>query len=590
MQAGPRSGQAMPPPAVRVVATDIDGTVFNSHHEVPAANAAAMRAAAAAGCHVVVCTGKVAGPWSDSMLSALKLNSFSVYNNGGLILDREGEIVYEALLPREVVVDVLAALAELRGETSQVAVSCAGLDYRNALFVREHNHVSDFIASAGENPPEIVGDLHTFIESNDLSVNKLFLATDQADGGGPDFSAMQDVITAAVRGRAEILPDPVAWFSPTTGTIEIMPLGQSKAQGMAFVLEQLGETADAMLAIGDGTNDIEMLQMARAAGGVSVAMGNANPAVKAAAEFETASNDEGGMGAALRKFVLQTGSSGTVAAAPASGESTSASSWSDDTATVPVPGLREPLRVLHLGDSHINVDLDHHYQQDGEQLRNGELIGPAIQTAADSGAKLVVHTGDLVHGVSEETVDHLSRELLGADAVLPFMYISGNADWMHESTPSEISFEDKEAIRASWRETNAELYNGAEPSVWTRDVVEGELRFIGVDNSTGQVSQAQLEQIAAAVEDGIPWVLMLHIPLCLPAILAAVPGAGSLCGNPDDTALPASDSTMNFLSFVRSSPSVVAVLAGHIHQPQAQLLRDGGGAAVQLVTAAAKDG
>ena len=40
-----RSSDQMP--EVRVIATDIDGTVFNSHHEVPAANASAMRAAAA---------------------------------------------------------------------------------------------------------------------------------------------------------------------------------------------------------------------------------------------------------------------------------------------------------------------------------------------------------------------------------------------------------------------------------------------------------------------------------------------------------------------------------------------------------------
>ena len=36
---------------------------------------------------------------------------------------------------------------------------------------------------------------------------------------------------------------------------------------MAFVLERLGEDAGSMLAIGDGTNDIEMLTMAREAGG-----------------------------------------------------------------------------------------------------------------------------------------------------------------------------------------------------------------------------------------------------------------------------------------------------------------------------------
>ena len=141
-------------PVVRVVATDIDGTVFDSNHEVPASNAAAMRAATAQGTHVVVCTGKVAGPWSTDMLSALQLNSYSVYNNGGLILDPSGETVYESALDPELVQDVLAALEPLDGTTSQVAISCQGLSYKYALFAKERNDVSEFISSAGKSPAQ----------------------------------------------------------------------------------------------------------------------------------------------------------------------------------------------------------------------------------------------------------------------------------------------------------------------------------------------------------------------------------------------------------------------------------------------------
>ena len=43
---------------------------------------------------------------------------------------------------------------------------------------------------------------------------------------------------------------------------------------------------------------------------------------------------------------------------------------------------------------------------------------------------------------------------------------------MHESTPTDISFEEKDAVRTNWQETNAALYDGAERSVWVRDVVE----------------------------------------------------------------------------------------------------------------------
>ena len=292
---------------VRVVATDIDGTVFNSHHEVPAENAAAMRAATEQGVKVVVCTGKMAGPWSETMLEALELGTYSVYNNGGLILDGAGNTVYEAALERQLVLDILAALDDVEGEmAARVVVSVGGLDYRFALFAEQENYVSEFIASAGENPPEVVGPLPAFLErESGVGVNKMFLCVrhDGADGAA-DFDEVCAAVEKAAAGRAELLVDAVTWWSETTAAIEVMPLGQSKAQGMAFVLEQLGEEPANMLAIGDGTNDVAMLTMAREAGGVSVAMGNGNAAVHAAAEHATGTNEEAGMAAALRKFVL----------------------------------------------------------------------------------------------------------------------------------------------------------------------------------------------------------------------------------------------------------------------------------------------
>lgn len=55
------------------------------------------------------------------------------------------------------------------------------------------------------------------------------------------------------------------------------------------------------MAVGDQENDLTMLQFA----GTSVAMGNAIPAVKQTARFETASNAEDGVALAIERFVLQ---------------------------------------------------------------------------------------------------------------------------------------------------------------------------------------------------------------------------------------------------------------------------------------------
>lgn len=55
-----------------------------------------------------------------------------------------------------------------------------------------------------------------------------------------------------------------------------------------------------LMAIGDGGNDLDMVANA----GVGVAMGNAVPAVKEAAQFVVASNDEGGIAEAIELLIL----------------------------------------------------------------------------------------------------------------------------------------------------------------------------------------------------------------------------------------------------------------------------------------------
>ena len=75
-----------------------------------------------------------------------------------------------------------------------------------------------------------------------------------------------------------------------TAWLDLAPVGVSKASGLAYVAGQLGVDAVDVLAIGDGRNDIEMLEWA----GRGVAMGQAVEEVHAAADHVTASvHDDG---------------------------------------------------------------------------------------------------------------------------------------------------------------------------------------------------------------------------------------------------------------------------------------------------------
>ena len=82
--------------------------------------------------------------------------------------------------------------------------------------------------------------------------------------------------------------------------VDILPSGGGKPQGLAHVLQALGLHREQSIAFGDGGNDVEMLRYA----GIGVAMGNACPEAKAAADYVTGDCDADGLADALRHFGL----------------------------------------------------------------------------------------------------------------------------------------------------------------------------------------------------------------------------------------------------------------------------------------------
>lgn len=81
---------------------------------------------------------------------------------------------------------------------------------------------------------------------------------------------------------------------------DVMPADGGKPCGMQRMLDRFHIAREECMAFGDGGNDIEMLRYA----GIGVAMGNARPEVKPAADFVTSDIDEDGLAKALEHFGL----------------------------------------------------------------------------------------------------------------------------------------------------------------------------------------------------------------------------------------------------------------------------------------------
>ena len=85
-----------------------------------------------------------------------------------------------------------------------------------------------------------------------------------------------------------------------SAVLDIFNAGTCKAKALHFISKRFGFKMEQAMAIGDGINDVDLLE----AVGLPVAVANAIPEAKAVAKAVVASNDEDGVAEAIEQFVL----------------------------------------------------------------------------------------------------------------------------------------------------------------------------------------------------------------------------------------------------------------------------------------------
>jgi len=266
----------------RLVALDIDGTLLKwvegegqSYEQIAPPLYDAVRAAVDAGAHIVLASGR-SPHGMDKIADLLDLppegadRLWVVASNGAVIFRYPPlEVVHEETFDaREAVRQVLEQHPE-----ALVAVEERGVGYRVNRPFPEGELSGEMIETDLD---EIVGDLVSRVIIRD--------PTASAD----DFVAMAAKL--GLHGTDYV----VGW----TAWLDLAPVGVSKASGLAFVSEELGLGAEDTLAIGDGRNDIEMLQWAAR----GVAMGQAVQEVHDAADATTGTVYDDGAAVELRRW------------------------------------------------------------------------------------------------------------------------------------------------------------------------------------------------------------------------------------------------------------------------------------------------
>jgi Cof subfamily protein (haloacid dehalogenase superfamily) len=272
MTADPRPG---------LIATDVDGTLLDEDEKVTPRTRAAVQAAVASGATFVLATGRPPR-WIQPVVDGLGLAPLAVCANGAVIYDPATDRIVSAntLLP-----DALGELAEIATRV----IPGAGLAVERVGSSAHDAATPQFVSSPGYEHAWLNPD-NTEVSFEDLvSQPAVKLLVRKAGALSADMAA-------ALAGHVGLLGD--ITYSTNNGLIEVVPVGISKATGVAQVVGPLGLTAVDVVAFGDMPNDVPMLSWA----GRGVAMGNAHPDAVAAADEVTVTNADDGVARVLERW------------------------------------------------------------------------------------------------------------------------------------------------------------------------------------------------------------------------------------------------------------------------------------------------
>ncbi|MDU0479154.1 HAD family hydrolase [Staphylococcus chromogenes] len=272
-------------PEPLLIASDVDGTLINDQERIPAHVRSAIFRATRAGCVFALATGRPPR-WIRPVLEQLRVRPLCVCANGAIIYDSATDTMVNvsslapaalhevARIAREVLADVggVGFAVERAGESA--------FQPEESLFLVSPDYIPAWFAAEFGMVPEA--------ELFSVPAIKLLLRNDQLPSA------------EIYRLVAPHIPESLAHltFSVSDGLVEVAAPRVTKATGVQFLAQHIGATARDVVCFGDMPNDIEMLRWA----GLGVAMSNAMPEVKAAADLVCGTNNDGGIADVLSRW------------------------------------------------------------------------------------------------------------------------------------------------------------------------------------------------------------------------------------------------------------------------------------------------
>ncbi len=269
-------------PNIRLIITDVDGTLVGSDFEVSPRVRHAIAEARRRGAEIALCTGR---PESSCRryIEELQLSGYHIFDAGATIADPlAGVTLFSRTIDRELAHQILHY-----GREHQIFLEV----YGDGGYYVEHLSEHGRIHAALQHLAPAVGDLSRVLDR--IQVSKM------------EAVALDDDEAARIRAMLDHFATQIdsGWAGApgiSTRFANILPRGVSKGEAVKRLIAEAGLAVEQVLGVGDGPNDEPLLH----AVGIGVAMGDAYPPLKRVAGWVTAPVGEDGLALAIEHFVL----------------------------------------------------------------------------------------------------------------------------------------------------------------------------------------------------------------------------------------------------------------------------------------------
>ena len=271
-------------PPIRLLATDIDGTLLNPQFQISAGDLAALRRAHDAGIEIVLVTGR-RHTFALPIAKQLGFDLWLISSNGAVTRSLGGERFHRDLMPAETCRRLCGAMQEFRGNT----VLTFDTEGKGAIVLERLDELGESIRRWLEKNMEYIEYVVPIERALTTDpVQAMFCGTMARMS-----NALKALEQAGMNGLVTVLR--TEYPARDLSMIDVLNAGCSKGHALERWAAYRGYGREQVMAVGDNHNDVEMLEFA----GYPVIMGNACAELRDRGWTVTRGNDDCGVAAAV---------------------------------------------------------------------------------------------------------------------------------------------------------------------------------------------------------------------------------------------------------------------------------------------------